>query len=150
MTGTAVIGDRPNWHQWAMGIAEAVAARTDCTRDRVGAVILDTDHRVIATGYPGVAAGSRGCLEGACPRGRLTPEELPHGAPYDEGPGLCISTHAEINAMLQAGPSKLVKGSTIYVTRQPCSGCEKIITNSGIGAIAYRNPDNGKIRVRFV
>jgi dCMP deaminase len=142
------LADRPGWHEWDMGIAEAVAARTDCTRDRVGAVILDTDHRVIATGYPGVAAGSRGCLEGACPRGRLTPEELPHGAPYDEGPGLCISTHAEINAMLQAGGK--LDGATIYITRQPCTSCFKMITNSGIRMIVYRNPENGRNTVRLV
>lgn len=140
--------DRPGWHDWALGIAEAVSTRTDCTRDRVGAVILDDNHRVIATGYPGVASAARGCLEGACPRGRLTPEELPHGSPYDSGPGMCISTHAEVNAMLQAG-SKL-GGKTIYVTRQPCTSCMKMINNSGIRSIVYRNPDNGRIVVKFV
>src|SRR5205823_5210655 len=128
-------GERLGWHDWALGIAEAVATRTDCTRDKVGAVILDADHRVIATGYPGVAPAARGCLEGACPRGRLTPEELPHGVPYDTGPGRCISTHAEVNAMLQAGGK--FDGSTIYVTRQPCVSCMKIISNSGIWRVVY-------------
>lgn len=140
--------ERPGWHDWAMGIAEAVAQRTDCTRDRVGAVILDDNHRVIATGYPGVASATRGCLEGTCPRGRLTLEELPHGSPYDSGPGLCISTHAEVNAMLQAGGK--IDGTTIYVTRQPCTSCMKTIRNSGIRSVVYRNRDDGRTVVMFV
>lgn len=143
-----VLGDRPSWHNWAMGIADAVATRSDCTRDRVGAVILDPDHRVIGTGYPGVAPAARGCLEGACPRGQLTPAELSHGSPYDYGPGLCISTHAEINAMLQAAGK--LDGSTMYITRQPCQACMKTIVNSTISRVVYRETTTGRNVVKIV
>jgi deoxycytidylate deaminase len=50
--------------------------------------------------------------------------------------------------MLQAGSGKLA-GATIYVTRVPCISCEKIIHTSGIERIIYRNPENGKVHVRF-
>jgi dCMP deaminase len=61
---------RPDWDAWALGIADAVAKRGDCTRRQVGAVLLDQDHRVIGCGYNGGPAGGESCLAGECPRGR--------------------------------------------------------------------------------
>jgi dCMP deaminase len=61
---------RPSWDDYAMNIAEAVSVRGDCTRRRVGAVILDVAHRVVAVGYNGGRAGGPSCLKGECPRGR--------------------------------------------------------------------------------
>jgi dCMP deaminase len=93
---------RPGWDEYFLGIAEAVSRRADCTRRQVGAVIVDADHRIVSTGYNGAAAGKRGCLSGACPRGRLSYDELPHQAGgYDN----CISLHAELNACVYAGRS---------------------------------------------
>lgn len=61
---------RPDWDAWALGIAEAVARRGDCTRRRVGAVVLDVRHRIIGAGYNGTRPGGPSCLAGGCPRGR--------------------------------------------------------------------------------
>lgn len=61
---------RPSWDEYGLGIARAVAVRGDCTRRKVGAVILDKDHRQVGGGYNGTVPGQPGCLEGACPRGR--------------------------------------------------------------------------------
>lgn len=61
---------RPDWDVWALGIAAAIASRGDCTRRRVGACILDRQHRVIGAGYNGTEPGGRSCLKGDCPRGR--------------------------------------------------------------------------------
>lgn len=61
---------RPDWDMYFLGIAEAVAARGDCTRRQVGAVIADQNHRVISTGYNGSYPGGPSCLAGQCPRGR--------------------------------------------------------------------------------
>lgn len=62
--------ERPDWDAWALGIAEAVSKRGDCTRRQVGAVLLDEAHRVIGCGYNGGPAGGASCLAGECPRGR--------------------------------------------------------------------------------
>lgn len=68
---------RPDWVQWALGVAKAVAERGDCSRRQVGAVILDSDRRICGAGYNGTYAGAPGCLEGACPRGRHSLKRKP-------------------------------------------------------------------------
>lgn len=110
-----------------MDLATVVATRSDCRRALVGAVITDPFHRIISTGYVGTAPGVPGCLEGACPRGSLTVEECPPGAAYDN----CISFHAEVNALLYSDRSRHENG-TIYITREPCNWCRKLIAASGL------------------
>lgn len=144
-----------------MGIARAVAARADCTRRQVGAVIV-RQNRIVATGYNGPPAGEPGCLEGACPRGRHyrvtvctffpvtttedesqrrekcacgnawpCPDSVPAGSSYDTGPGACISLHAEQNALLYSSRAD-TEGSTMYCTEEPCDGCWRMIRGSGL------------------
>ena len=45
---TRAFTDRPDWHAWGVGIATAVAARADCTRRRVGAVVFDEANRILS------------------------------------------------------------------------------------------------------
>jgi dCMP deaminase len=61
---------RPGWDEWGLSIAKAVATRGECTRRRVGAVIISPKTRQIWAGYNGAAPGAPSCLDGACPRGR--------------------------------------------------------------------------------
>lgn len=37
---------RPTWDTWLLNLAEAVATRADCTRSRVGAVLMRPDHTI--------------------------------------------------------------------------------------------------------
>lgn len=127
--------DRPDWDEWAFGIARAVSLRGDCTRRQVGAVILGPNHEPISFGYNGAPSGAPGCLsDGACPRAT---SGVPAGSSYDTGPGACISIHAEANALLWAGQSRL-QGATMYVTEKPCDGCWKLIYATPIGCVVYR------------
>lgn len=78
-------GNRVSWTDYFLGIADSVAVRADCTRRRVGAVVVDrrTKH-LISTGYNGAAPGEPGCLsDGACPRGRHYRSLYHHGGPAD-------------------------------------------------------------------
>jgi dCMP deaminase len=125
-------GSRPSWHEWGLILAGAVATRADCRRRQVGAVILDTQHRVVATGYNGAPPAWKGCLEGGCPRGLLSRAEVP---PYSDY-GNCVSNHAEANCLLHADRSR-VEGGTIYVTARPCFGCAKLIANSGLNGVVW-------------
>jgi len=125
---------RPDWDAYFLQIAWGVAARADCRRRQVGAVIVDAGHRIVATGYNGAPAGHPGCLGGACPRGLLDYDQLQEFTDYDTGPGRCISVHAEANALIYAdGPR--VRGGTAYVTAEPCPTCAKLLAGAGIERI---------------
>lgn len=117
---------RPTWAEYFASIADTVATRADCSRRQVGAVIVDADNRILSTGYNGAPSGHRGCLDGGCPRGLQTYDEVAALSAYDT----CISVHAEANALLYARTSLV--GATIYVTCKPCNDCAKLIVGSGI------------------
>lgn len=127
MTGVYV---RPAFDDYFLNIAWAVSARADCRRRRHGAVIV-TRNRIVATGYNGAPAGKEGCLAGACPRGLLGYDEVASMTSYDEGPGRCISVHAEQNALLYSSRAD-VEGGTIFITGEPCPTCRRLIGGSGL------------------
>lgn len=162
--GGDAMNSRPDWDSWALGIADAVSARADCTRSKVGAVILDAERRVVSTGYNGSPPGGPSCLAGECPRGRhyaLTvpvPTAIGHvkaercacgsawpcadavdpGSSYDTGPGACVACHAEQNCLLWARRSLV--GCTLYVTREPCDGCLKMIKAAMLSRVVWSTP----------
>ena len=131
---------RPDWDTYYLDIARAVSARADCTRRRVGAIIVNGD-RIVSTGYNGAAAGRPGCLSaGACPRGQMTTAQVLPGSSYDTGPGSCIALHAEQNAILRAGLD--CRTATLYITDEPCDGCYRLIEGSGIYRVVFPDTTN--------
>lgn len=151
---------RPTTDEWFLGIAQAVAAMADCTRSKVGAVIA-TGKELIQPGYNGAPPGKPGCLtDGACPRGRHyksyaghadgrgiidycacdkpwpCPDAVEAMSSYDTGPGACIAVHAELNAIMRAGRDRCA-GATMYVTREPCDGCWRVIDGAGIVRVVW-------------
>ena len=130
-------GVRPSWDEWGLGLAVAVATRADCTRRKVGAVVLSPDHRVLATGYNGYPAGRPGCLsDGACPRGRMTYDQLPASSPYVGVPAPCSALHAEENAILHVGGNDRL-GATVYVTDEPCPNCRRFLDGAGVARVVW-------------
>lgn len=113
---------RPTWDEYGLILATAAASRAACTRRQVGAVILGVDHRVVAVGYNGTAAGRANCTEGGCPRGRFTYDELPPLSDYSN----CYGFHAERNAIEHAQHHRC-DGASIYITREPCGDCRDLI-----------------------
>lgn len=112
---------RPTWDEYFLKIAEAVSARSDCERSRVGAVVVK-ERRIRATGYNGAPANQPGCL--SCPR--RTSSVAP-GSDYSN----CVAIHAEANALLYCDREDLI-GATLYITREPCYGCRKLIMATGV------------------
>jgi dCMP deaminase len=127
---------RPDWDEYFFGLAEAASKRADCLRKRVGAVLVGPDHRVLSTGYNGAPAGVPGCAtERACPRGARSYGEVQGAAAggpgYDVEGSVCISDHAEWNAVLYARPASR-RGATMYITHAPCPRCAALMAAVGI------------------
>jgi len=128
---------RPAWDDYFMGVAVAVAARGDCFRCQVGAVLVeDATHRIIATGYNGSVPGGPSCLARECPR--CNDLSIPGGQQYEN----CIEIHAEDNCMRYAEKwfgNRLWSDHTLYVTRQPCNQCLPVLLwDLELGSIVYR------------
>lgn len=117
---------RPDWDEYFLGIARAVAERSDCDRSKVGAVVVN-DRRIRATGYNGAPSKSPGCA--TCPRRTSSAE--PGVSSYSSGATRCVAVHAEANALLYCNREDLV-GATIYITREPCVDCSKLIAAAGV------------------
>ena len=135
---------RPTWDQWGINLAQATATRADCSRRQVGAVIVTSDQRIVATGYNGAPSGKPGCLTaGACPRATSGVESLVTS--YDTGAGACIALHAEQNALLRASWAEM-QGSTLYVTCEPCPGCWRMISGTPLARVVWPGSGGGLVR----
>ncbi len=118
-----------------MSIAHLLAQRSTCNRAQVGAVIV-RDHRIISTGYGGSPSGAPHCIDVGCDIG--------------EDGGCTRTVHAEVNAIAFAAKHGImIEGATLYTTLAPCFNCAKIIVNSGIKKVyfkeAYRDPRGSEL-----
>ena len=110
--------------------AEKISHLANCIKGKVGAVLVK-DGKIIAQGVNSVPEGITPCTEETCIRKKL---HLKSG----ENQELCFVVHAEQNALLDALKRKIdVEGSTLYVTKQPCIICAKMLINAGIKKIFY-------------
>lgn len=128
--------DRINWDEYGLELAKTVALRADCTRRKVGAVLMMPDHSIAATGYNGGYSGGPSCLKGECPRGLLSTTELPPDSDYSSGKGTCIALHAEWNVLLRASWEQMIE-STLYVTDEPCHLCSTLILGTHIRRVVW-------------
>lgn len=99
---------------------EAMAKMSYSKRKQVGCVITK-NNRIVSTGWNGTPRGFDNCCEDE--NGNTKPEVL----------------HAEFNAittMLRHGISSL--DCELWVNLSPCLECAKLIANSGIKTVYYR------------
>ena len=102
-------------------MAAVWAKNSYCKRRQVGALIVK-DKMIISDGYNGTPSG----FENIC-------EDETTGAtkPY--------VLHAEANAISKVAKSgNSSEGATLYVTASPCLECSKLIIQSGIKRVVYR------------
>jgi dCMP deaminase len=126
----AVSFARPSWDQYFMDIAKQVAARSNCMKRQVAAVIV-SERRIISTGYNGTPRGVKNCNEGGCPRCNGFSES---GKNLEE----CLCSHGEENAIIQASYHGIaIRDATLYTTYSPCLMCSKMIINAGIRKVVY-------------
>jgi dCMP deaminase len=121
---------RPSWDEYFMNIAKQVAARSNCMKRQVAAVIV-SERRIISTGYNGTPRGVKNCNEGGCPRCNAFSES---GKNLEE----CLCSHGEENAIVQASYHGIaIRDATLYTTYSPCLICSKMIINAGIRRVVY-------------
>lgn len=127
---------RPGIIEWAMQIAEVTANRSTCLRKQVGAVIIK-DGKIISVGYNGAPSKITECTDiGYC---AVIDKYI--GKEWDtpiikKDRTKCVATHAEANALLQAGPK--AHGAIMVITCSPCRECTKLIINAGIVRVIYK------------
>lgn len=106
-----------------MNIAREVSSRATCPRKHVGAVIV-RNRTILSTGYNSAIRGAEHCEDVGCMM------EDSH----------CVRVvHAEANSIIQAAKNGVnIDGTTIYTLASPCWPCFKLIANSGILRIVYK------------
>ena len=91
-----------------------------CKRKKVGAIIVK-DRTIISDGYNGTPSGFDNCCED------------------ENGDTHWYVLHAEANAILKlASSTQSAKGATLYITMSPCKECSKLIHQSGIIRVVYK------------
>lgn len=124
-------------------MADLVSRRSTCLRRQVGAVAV-RDKRIMATGYNGAPSGLDHCAEIGCMRKKLN-------VPSGERQELCRALHAEQNVIIQALLHKIdLKGTTIFVTNQPCVICTKMLISVGVKEIVMREGYPDKLARRML
>ena len=113
-----------------MDVAERFAQLSSAKRLNVGAIVVK-DDRIISIGYNGMPSG----WDNEC-------EVCTHVD--DVGNPTLVTKpevlHAESNAIAKLARSpESGEGATIFITHAPCIDCAKLIYQSGIATVYYKN-----------
>lgn len=138
-----------------MATAENYARLSTARRLQVGAILVKED-RIISIGYNGMPAGwdnnceDREYMDPAA-GGWLNPDEVEVGWPFTEVTGTGETRryrlktkpevlHAEANALAKVARStESAEGAVLFVTHAPCMECAKMIYQSGIKQVFWRD-----------
>jgi dCMP deaminase len=119
-----------------MDVAETFAELSSARRLHVGAIVVK-DDRIISIGYNGMPSG----WDNNCEDEIVV--AVVDGNPQREIKELKSKPevlHAETNAIAKLAKSnESGMGATMFITHAPCLDCAKLIYQSGIGSVLYRN-----------
>jgi dCMP deaminase len=103
-----------------------------CIRKQVGAIIVK-DRMIISDGYNGAPTGFDNYCED------------------EEGYTKWYVLHAEANAILKvAASTQSCEGSTLYITLSPCKECSKLVHQSGIKRVVYKEGYKDDSGIKFL
>jgi dCMP deaminase len=118
-----------------MKCAEAWAALSRAKRGKVGAIISNHGN-IIGFGFNGTPTGFNNTCEVVKALKSIIGQE--YAIPELETKPEVL--HAESNAITKVAKStQSSEGSTLYVTMSPCFACAKLIIQSGITRVVYRD-----------
>jgi dCMP deaminase len=126
-------------------IATRIAEMSFAKRLHVGAVIVKKDN-IISFGWNGMPSGWDNECEDV-----VTPT-----LPYLHGDGPTLKTKPEVLHAEQNALAKLAKstesgdGATMFITHAPCIDCAKLVFQSGISSVYYRNHYRNADGVQFL
>lgn len=145
-----------------MSIADLTSELSSAIRKQVGAVVVN-GNKILATGYNGMPSGWTNECEykdymSGDAGGWLSPEEITEQWPLeDEGNRRYRLVtkdevlHAESNALMKVSAStESSEGATMFCTHAPCINCAKLIYQSGINSLYYRNAYRDNSGVEFL
>lgn len=125
----------PTWDEYFLAIAEVVRTKSRDRETKIGAVIVDEDNQIVATGYNGF------------PRGvEYSDERLQRPAKYD------FFEHAERNAIFAAARRGIpLKGCRLYLAGKhfSCLDCARAIIQTGISSVFMPEPDLSNAAYKF-
>ena len=160
---------KPKLIEAYMKTAETFAGLSHARRLHVGAIVVK-DDRIISIGYNGMPSGwDNNCEnkeymdQGA--GGWLNPDEIEERWPHSEQQypkesnvwrRYSLKTkpevlHAETNAIAKLAKStESGLGATLFVTHAPCLDCAKLVYQSGINSVFYRNSYRSEDGIQFL
>jgi len=127
-----------------MKTAEVFAELSSARRLHVGAIVVK-DDRIISIGYNGMPSGWDNNCE----------DEIVDNY-SDRIPVVTLKSkkevlHAETNAIAKLAKStESGDGATMFVTHAPCMDCAKLIYQSGITSLYYRNSYRDESGLNFL
>lgn len=136
---------RKSWDEHFIRIAQEVASMGTCARRQVGAVLVDFNKNILATGFNGPPPKWEHC--------RDNPGHECPGASASSGTNLdgCLANHAEINALMHC--SNIDKIHAIYTTASPCISCVKaLLCTSTLRVVfieTYPHPEASELWSRY-
>lgn len=103
-----------------------------CQRKQVGAIIV-RDRMIISDGYNGTPSGFENFCED------------------DEGYTKWYVLHAEANAISKVARStQSCENATLYITLSPCKDCSKLIHQSGIKRVVFKESYKDTSGIEFL
>lgn len=126
-----------------MKVAETYASLSTATRLKVGSIVVKED-RIISIGYNGMPSGWTNECEDIIRTGDDTEATYTTKSKPEV-------LHAETNAIAKlARSSESGLNATMFITHAPCLNCAKLIYQSGISKVYYRNSYKESTGVEFL
>ena len=141
---------KPKFIDYYMKIAEVTSGLSYAKRLQVGAVIVK-DNQILATGYNGMPSG----WENVCEyEEEVMMSEFGKGTWLEKTGQLKTKPevlHAETNAIAKVAQStESSKDSILFCTHAPCIECAKLIYQSGINTVYYRDQYRSDAGLKFL
>jgi len=151
---------KDKWIRAYMDTAERFAQLSSAKRLHVGAIVVK-DDRIISIGYNGMPSG----WTNECEDKIYVDSSLEESMLYQSKVDVYLDVnkklyelkskpevlHAETNAIAKLAKSnESGLGATMFITHAPCLDCAKLIYQSGISSVLYRNSYRSNDGINFL